>query len=289
MQKAPLAARAPPAPRPCPPRRRAARGRLRTAPRRAPRERSLRRCATSPALEPLDDLPQLGFCLLEGQVARHGCTSSTRPAKRPSASSTSTRSSIARRGRGADHRVSPAYDRVAAGESRPRRQRAQPPRAVLERGAAPLEQQASPASQAVGVALQPLALPVEGGSASAPQSLAASLERGDELCEIGDDEAGGRRWRGRAGVRGKVAERGVLLVADRGDDGYRAVDHCPHEPLVAEGKQILEASPAACEHDDVHRRLSGHGAQRGGDLSGGRRPLHHASRPRAAAREGTGS
>ena len=45
-------------------------------------------------LEPLDDLPQLGLCLLERQVARHGCASSTRPAKPPSASSTSTRSSI---------------------------------------------------------------------------------------------------------------------------------------------------------------------------------------------------
>ena len=118
-------------------------------------------------------------------------------------------------------------------------------------GAPPLEEQAAAAAQAVGVSLQPFAAPVEDDSRSAPERLAAAFERRDELGEVRNDEAGSSRRRGCADVGGEIAERRVLLVADRGHDGHRAGDDGAHEPLVAERQQILEAAAAAGEHDHV--------------------------------------
>ena len=67
----------------------------------------------------------------------------------------------------------------------------------------------------------------------------------------GTTSRAGSGRRRRAPVGGEVAERRVLLVADRRHDRHRARDDRAHEPLVAERQQVLEAAAAAGEDDDV--------------------------------------
>ena len=98
--------------------------------------------------------------------------------------------------------------------------------------------------------------------------------RAGQLGDVGDDELPGHRRRRGAHVGGEVAERRVLLVPDRGDDGDRAGRDRPDEPLVAEREQILEAAAAAREDDHVHAGLLAERPQRVDDPAGGPRALH---------------
>ena len=72
-----------------------------------------------------------------------------------------------------------------------------------------------------------------------------------QLGEVGHDEP--RRGGGRRGahVGGEIAERRVLLVADRRDDGHVASGDRAHDAFVGERKQVLEAAAAAGEDDHV--------------------------------------
>ena len=91
--------------------------------------------------------------------------------------------------------------------------------------------------------------------------------------EVGDDEAARRGGSRGADIGGEVAERRVLLVADRADDRNRAAGDGSHDPLVAEREQVLEAPTASGEDDDVHLRLAADRTQRLDDGEGSARPL----------------
>ena len=88
------------------------------------------------------------------------------------------------------------------------------------------------------------------------EPLAGTAEAGAELVEVGDDEARGRGRRRCAHVGREVAERLVLLVADRRHDGDGAACDRTDDPLVAEREQILEAAAAAGEDHDVDAGVS---------------------------------
>ena len=143
----------------------------------------------------------------------------------------------------------------------------------FEAGGAALEGEGRCAAEPLVRGGEPRGVAVERAAGTALEPGTGAVERGPELCEVGHDEpSGGRRGRG-ADVRGEVEERGVLLVPDGAHDRHRAGGDRPHEPLVGEGKQVLEAAPATGDHDDV-------GAA-GGEVGDGRsdrrrrlRPLH---------------
>ena len=78
-------------------------------------------------------------------------------------------------------------------------------------------------------------------------------------------------------VGGEVAERRVLLVADRRDDGHGARGDRADDALVAEREQILEAAAAAREHDHVDVRLAAESSDRGDDLRAARGPWTYVS------------
>ena len=101
-----------------------------------------------------------------------------------------------------------------------------------------------------------------------------ALEPREELVEVGDDEPAGDGRRRRADVGGEVAERRVLLVADGRDDRHGAGGDRPHEALVGEREQVLEAAAAAREHDDVDSGSAQTAAERVDDRGGGARALH---------------
>ena len=63
-------------------------------------------------------------------------------------------------------------------------------------------------------------------------------------------------------------------MPDRGDDGHRTGGDRPHEPLVAEGEQVLEAAAAPRDDDHVDLRLAAECAQRLDHGPGGARALH---------------
>ena len=94
-----------------------------------------------------------------------------------------------------------------------------------------------------------------------------------ELAEIRNDKPCRRGRRRCADIRGEVAERGVLLVADRGNDRDREGGDCTDEPFVAEGQEILEAAAAAGDDDDVELRHLAEAAQRVYDRARGARAL----------------
>src|ERR671924_1870888 len=99
-------------------------------------------------------------------------------------------------------------------------------------------------------------LPLDKEERRAVETRAERTQSLAKLAFVGDDEPGGGGRGGGPQVRGQVAERRVLLVADSGDDGDWAVGDRPHEALVAEREQILEAAAAAGEDDDVHVRFA---------------------------------
>ena len=120
---------------------------------------------------------------------------------------------------------------------------------MLELRAAALEQQARRATEPLVRAVEPAPLALEAPAGSPLEAGARAVEPLQQLRQVRDDEPAGDARGGGANVSGQVAERRVLLVADRAHDGNRAVGDRPHEPLVAEGQQVLKA-PAASRHDD---------------------------------------
>ena len=100
-----------------------------------------------------------------------------------------------------------------------------------------------------------------------------AVEALQELGQVGDDEAGGDARRRGARVGGEVAERRVLLVADRRDDRHGAVGDRAHQALVAEREQVLEAAAPAGDHDHVDLGLAAEDAQRLDHGAGGARAL----------------
>ena len=76
------------------------------------------------------------------------------------------------------------------------------------------------------------------------------------LCDVGNNPLCRIRGRRRTEIGDEVHERYVLLVPDRGDDGDPRGDHGTDEAFVAEGQQVLDASTAAGDDDDVHVGLS---------------------------------
>ncbi len=142
------------------------------------------------------------------------------------------------------------------------------------RDAVALEAEAWRGAQPVGGALEPVAVALEhAADADARCDPRARSRLPQQLIEVGDDElAGGGGCRG-ADVGGEVAERRVLLVTDRRDDGDAARRDGAHDALVAEREQILEAASATGEDDHVDVRLLAERGERGDDLRGGARPL----------------
>ena len=69
--------------------------------------------------------------------------------------------------------------------------------------------------------------------------------------ELRDDEPARRRRRRGADVGGEIAQRRVLLVADRGHDRHAARCHRADDAFVAERQEVLEAAAAAGEHDHL--------------------------------------
>ena len=121
--------------------------------------------------------------------------------------------------------------------------------------------------------VEPVAVALEHAADATRDRLARTVEVAGQLSEVGDDElAGGGRRRG-PDVGREVAERRVLLVADRGDDGDAARRDGADDALVAEREQILEAAAAAREDDHVDVRLLAERVDRGDDLRGRARPL----------------
>ena len=82
---------------------------------------------------------------------------------------------------------------------------------------------------------------------------------GELFGHVGDHHLPGVGRGGGATVGDQVDQRGVRLVADRGDHRGRARRHRPAQRLVAEREQVLHRAAAAGEHDDVDL---GRGVQR---------------------------
>ena len=90
---------------------------------------------------------------------------------------------------------------------------------------------------------KPLLVALEAPAGAAGQCVARAAEAGKKLLEVGDDEAAGGGRRRRAPVRGEIAERRVLLVADRRNDGNRALDDRTHDALVGEREESSKLPP----------------------------------------------
>ena len=85
-------------------------------------------------------------------------------------------------------------------------------------------------------------------------SIAGVAHAGQLLGDIGHDALRGVGGRGGTDVGHEVQQRGVHVVADGAHGGHRAGRHRPDHGLVAEGQQVLEASAATRDDDDVHLR-----------------------------------
>ena len=120
---------------------------------------------------------------------------------------------------------------------------------------------------------EPLCVHVERPPGSAFEAGAGAVEPLTQLAEVGDDQPCRSRRRRGANVGGEVAERRVLLVADRGDDRHRAARDRPNETLVAERQQVLEAAAATGDHDHVEPGHLAQAAQRVDDRRRGARAL----------------
>src|SRR5439155_1886144 len=155
---------------------------------------------------------------------------------------------------GSDDPCVAPHDRVAALERRPRRQGAQAAGSVLEASALALDHQRGSALQMHVQLVEALARALERPSDAALETRTRVVEAFMQFGDIGNNEPSGRRRRRRADVRRQVAQRRVLLVADRRYDWQRARGDGANESLVAEREQVLEAPAAAREDDDVDVR-----------------------------------
>ena len=159
--------------------------------------------------------------------------------------------------------------RVARG-----RERLEPNARPVEARAATLDEEPRCGNEPLAASPESRPVPLERPCRSVAEPLARALEPRAELVEVGDDEPrrGGRR-RG-ADIRGQVAERLVLLVADGGDDRNGAARDGAYDALVAEGQQVLEAPAAAREDDDVDALAPRERVERARDRDGRERALH---------------
>ena len=143
---------------------------------------------------------------------------------------------------------------------------------MLELRASAFEEQARRATEPLVHPVEPAPLALEAPARSPLEAGARAVEPLQQLNQVGNEEPTGHaRGRG-AHVGGEVAERRVLLVADRADDRHRAVGDRPHETFVAERQQILEAA-AASRHDDHVDAFAAERAQRLDDRTRGARAL----------------
>ncbi len=115
----------------------------------------------------------------------------------------------------------------------------------------PLERKQRRTSEALVGGRHPKRVPLGRSAPTAMQRLALPAESRVQLSDVGNDETCRVCRRRRARVRGEIAERRVLLVADRRDDGDGRPGDRAHDALVRERQQILEASAAAREHEHV--------------------------------------
>ncbi|CAM5314435.1 hypothetical protein SBADM41S_03762 [Streptomyces badius] len=170
--------------------------------------------------------------------------------------------------------VGPLEHGVTPLQGRGRRQRDDPGERVRQLGVGPVQQMAQdPAAtpeERVHLGLtfvhQPLG-PLHGGTARArarapaprgPAARVRSAGPGPELlyalqllAHVRDDLLGRVRGRGGAQIGDQVQQRGVRLMADRGDHRRTAGGHGPHQLLVGERQQILDAAAAPGHHDHV--------------------------------------
>lgn len=124
---------------------------------------------------------------------------------------------------------------------------------MVERSPAPLQEQLGRGSEAVAAPTEALTAAVERSPGRDVEDRAETTEPGLQLGEIGCDEAG--RCSGGRGphIGGKIAQGCVLLVTDGRDDGHGAGRDRPHDGLVAERQQVVEAASAAGDDDDIYR------------------------------------
>ncbi|CAM5305919.1 hypothetical protein SBADM41S_09680 [Streptomyces badius] len=170
--------------------------------------------------------------------------------------------------------VGPLEHGVTPLQGRGRRQRDDPGERVRQLGVGPVQQMAQdPAAtpeERVHLGLtfvhQPLG-PLHGGTAQrvreppllAVQQPAYGPQRPvpqllyalQLLAHVRDDLLGRVRGRGGAQIGDQVQQRGVRLMADRGDHRRTAGGHGPDQLLVGERQQILDAAAAPGHHDHV--------------------------------------
>ena len=125
-------------------------------------------------LEPHDEVVELALEVLERARLRQGRTSSTRAARPPRASSTSTRLPGRRPPASRTTRAAGPDDRVAAREGRERRERLQADARAVERGAAPLEQEERSRREPLAAAAQASAVALEDARGAGAEALPRS-------------------------------------------------------------------------------------------------------------------
>ena len=126
---------------------------------------------------------------------------------------------------------------------------------MVEGDATPFEEEQRGGAEPVAAAFEAFSIAFDRAADRAGHEVAKALEPVLQLRQVGYDETGGSgRSRG-AHIGGEIAERRVLLVADGGDDGNGARRERPHDGLVAEGQEVVEASPATGDDDDVDQRM----------------------------------
>src|SRR5215210_1887442 len=196
------------------------------------------------------------------------------------------------KGGGADDLVLRADDRIAAFECCARRERTQSATGLFEPGPPALEEERRAAPEPVVRMIEASEVAVEHAYRGRFEGGATRLEALQELPKIGNDDARRRGRRGGANVRDQVAQRRVLLVPDGRDDRDCAVGNRPHEALVAEREQVLEAAAAARDHDHFDARRGAQATDGVDDRRRGAGSLHvslgHEDSRRRKARSDSG-
>ena len=225
--------------------------------------------------------------LLEGQ-SRRSLTSPPRPvaASRPCDSRTPIRCAGRDRVRRRHHvPVRVLHDRVPAVERRRRPQQPQPVEGVADPCPLPLQPRTGQRSRPSRISSSDsrrAAIQLR-GSAKAGRDASIASDSRQRWARVSQRPPGARRtdrssvgrdrrvighhqlvppgWACRLACRRHVVDdRRVLLVPDRRHHRRSAQRHRPHQPLVRERQQILEAAAAARQHDHVHLGVAGRAA-----------------------------
>ena len=85
---------------------------------------------------------------------------------------------------------------------------------------------------------------------------------------------GGRGWRRRAAIGGKIGERDVGLVPDAGDDGNRTVANGTGQGFVVECPEVFQAASSSAEDQGVTFKSFAGPINGRGDLGRGRVALN---------------